>query len=103
MQGFHIGQVTAVLQQVGHLVVQVERRTHDTVHRLLVNIGSEEFHDIGIGLAVGKFVIAGIERIHVVGLDINVDNRSFVSECTGHFRLRLNSIQLRFLCLLAGK
>ena len=73
MQAGYIGGGTAVFEQVGHLVVQIEGRTHHAVDRLLVEIGGEELHDIGVGCTVGEHIVAGIERVHVVGFDINGD------------------------------
>ena len=73
LQAGYIGGGTAVCEQVGHLVVEIEGRTHHAVDRLLVEIGGEKLHDVGIGRTVGEQVVAGIERVHVVGLDINGD------------------------------
>ena len=102
LQTGYIGGSTAVFEQVGHLVVQIEGRTHYSVDRLLVEIGGEELHDIGIGRTVGEQVVAGIERVHVVGLDINGDLRSFVPVSTCFDDRFLGLVHRRFFCLLAG-
>ena len=102
LQTGYIGGSTAVFEQVGHLVVQIEGRTHYSVDRLLVEIGGEELHDIGIGRTVGEQVVAGIKRVHVVGLDINGDLRSFVPVSTCFDDRFLGLVHRRFFCLLAG-
>ena len=101
LQAGYIGGGTAVFEQVGHLVVQIEGRTHYSVDRLLVEIGGEELHDIGIGRTVGEQVVAGIKRVHVVGLDINGDLRSFVPVSTCFDDRFLGLVHRRFFCLLA--
>lgn len=81
-------------------VVQVERRAHLTADRLLVDVGGEELDDIGVLRTVGQTVIPGVERIHVVGLDVNVDYRSFVSVSARYSGFGLCRIHLRHFGLL---
>ena len=103
LQPLDIRRGAAVFEQVGHLVVQVERRLDNAVHRPLVDVRCEELHDVGIGLAIRKFVIPGVERVHVVGLDIDRDRRSLVPVSTCFDDGLLSLVHRRFLCLLAGE
>ena len=103
LQPLDIRRGAAVFEQVGHLVVQVERRLDNAVHRPLVDVRCEELHDVGIGLAIRKFVIPGVERVHVVGLDIDRDRRGLVPVSTCFDDGLLSLVHRRFLCLLAGE
>ena len=68
-----------------------------------MDVRCEELHDVGIGLAIRKFVIPGVERVHVVGLDIDRDRRSLVPVSTCFDDGLLSLVHRRFLCLLAGE
>ena len=103
LQTGYIGGGTAVLKQVGHFVVQIEGRTYYSVDRLLVEIGGEELHDVGIGRTVGEQIVASIERVHIVGLDIDGDLRCFVSVGACFDDGLLGLVHRRFFCLLAGE
>ena len=98
LQRFHVSLITAVFEQVGHLVIQEERRLYHSVHRPLVDVRGKQLHDTGKGFAVGEHVISGIERVGVVGLDIDGHHgRIAVSTGLGNCAL----IHRRLLGLLA--
>ena len=102
LQAGYIGGSAAVFEQVGHLVVQIEGRTHHAVDRLLVEIGGEELHDVSIGRTVGEQVVPRIERVHVVDFDVHSDLWRFVSVGAGFDDRFLGLVHRRFFCLLAG-
>ena len=71
LKRLYIGQITIVFQQVGHLVVQIERRLYHAVYRPLVDIRGKKFHNAGKRFAVGELVVSGVERIGIVGFDVD--------------------------------
>ena len=80
----HISVDTSILENRGKLVIEIEGRTNLSADSLLVDVGCEQFHDVEERLTILIKVVAGIERICVVCLDVGGDNRRLVAVSLCH-------------------